>query len=700
MPANRNQDRDTSTGFWLADTWHVQPKLNRIRCGDEQVRIPDKFMQVLVYLAERGDVVSRDELMKRVWPDTFVVEESLTRAISELRKVFGDSSREPRIIETIPKKGYRLIAPVAWNAEPPQTAPGPRTVWLPRILISAALLVAVGSTLLLWHERQAPTPRSEPRSWQVTSLQGREVHPALSRDGRRLAFVWSGADSLGTAIMVTTIEGDHPIRLTPSGGNYSSPAWSPDARRLAFVRRAPAPAGICLISAQGGAEELVVPTHHLRPPTMPDFSPDGQWLAFTEEVWKNGPFSLFLYAIETGHIRRITEHDDPTDFDYRPRFSPDGTRIAYIRIRADETRLAVMTLDGHLEKTYPPGDRQLIDFAWAPGGRALLFLANDGIWRQPLAGGAAQNIKPGVHLWQSSLAVARDVPLLVHPQADDERNIWLYDPDHLPTSSPPAAQLIGSSGYDARPAYSPDGRRIAFISNRSGTRQVWVADADGAAPRRLTDYAGCLVLDPAWSPDGKTLAFLAYPGGWANLNLIDIRTGTLQTIITSPSLDLEPSWSADGRSIYFTSDRTGEAGIWKIPVSGGPARPVTAGEGYRPRESRDGAWIYYRKTSPDSLGIWRQPVGGGVAERVFEPETGRLTDWCLGDNRIYFCRGLGVSDPVHDFGWFDVATHEDSILFAIESQLSPHMDVHPDGRRMIFDRTTRYEADLVAFQGF
>src|SRR5574341_2229869 len=99
--------------FLIGKDWLVQPRLNRISNAGKSVRLPSKYMHVLVCLAERpGEPVSREELMATVWKDTIVVEESLTRAISELRKIFNDNTKQAQYIETIPKIGYRLTAPV------------------------------------------------------------------------------------------------------------------------------------------------------------------------------------------------------------------------------------------------------------------------------------------------------------------------------------------------------------------------------------------------------------------------------------------------------------------------------------------------------------------------------------------------------------------------------------------------------------
>ncbi|MDX2472227.1 MAG: winged helix-turn-helix domain-containing protein, partial [Candidatus Krumholzibacteria bacterium] len=200
--------------------WLIQPDLNRISGDDGPVQIEPRVMAVLLALAEQpGELVTRLDLLDRVWGDTVVGEEILTRAISELRRVFGDQARQPAYIETIRNNGYRLIAPVTpppIQAEPepepdprpkPDATPAPEAApstvpppsrkggsWL-RLLIVAIVLVAVALLGPAWLRRDQatdPDPYQVPVAVPLTSYPGREYHPALSADGTRVAFAWSG----------------------------------------------------------------------------------------------------------------------------------------------------------------------------------------------------------------------------------------------------------------------------------------------------------------------------------------------------------------------------------------------------------------------------------------------------------------------------------------------------------------------------
>jgi DNA-binding winged helix-turn-helix (wHTH) protein len=148
-----------SVGDFRLSEWLIQPSLDRISRGKEVVHIRPKLMDVLALLAQRaGDVVSNDEIIAAVWAKEFMAESVLTRSITELRHVLGDHATNPRFIETITKRGYRLVAPVEWVHGPPPVAARARrkrVVWL-AVVSAAVLLVATGA--FLWWRARAIEP--------------------------------------------------------------------------------------------------------------------------------------------------------------------------------------------------------------------------------------------------------------------------------------------------------------------------------------------------------------------------------------------------------------------------------------------------------------------------------------------------------------------------------------------------------------
>src|SRR2546428_360073 len=165
---------------------------------------------------------------------------------------------------------------------------------------------------------------------------------------------------------------------------------------------------------------------------------------------------------------------------------------------------------------------------------------------------------------------------LVYVRSFADANIWRLDTSApgAPASSPPLI-AISSTREDYHPQFSPDGRRVAFGSWRSGGPEIWMADPDGSNAVQLT--SGALGSGfPHWSPDGERIVYLSNMEGQWEEYVIPATGGKPRNVTSHPAMDAWPSFSRDGKWIYFTSDRTGELQIWKIPPSGGDAVQVTS----------------------------------------------------------------------------------------------------------------------------
>jgi Tol biopolymer transport system component len=196
-------------------------------------------------------------------------------------------------------------------------------------------------------------------------------------------------------------------------------------------------------------------------------------------------------------------------------------------------------------------------------------------------------------------------------------------------------KLIASSRHDADPVYSPDGRRIAFVSGRTGVYAIWVCASDGSSPVQLTDFQAPSG-SPSWSPDGRRLAFDSPEKGDWNLYVVDTEGGAPRRLTSETSDENVPVWSRDGRWIYFGSNRGGASQIWKMPAEGGAAVQLTKKGGSWPRASSDGRFVYYSKDLGDAP-IRRVSVDGGEESEVF-PGPATHGNWALGRSGIYFSR--------------------------------------------------------------
>ena len=216
-------------------------------------------------------------------------------------------------------------------------------------------------------------------------------------------------------------------------------------------------------------------------------------------------------------------------------------------------------------------------------------------------------------------------------------SIWRVDLSGPARSPGTPFQLIPSTRNDVNPAYSPDGKKIAFNSDRSGHSEIWVCNSDGSNAVQLTSIGEGYAYAPKWSPDGRSIAFVAIVGGNEDIYVVSANGGTHRRLTTDPAGDMFPFWSRDGQSIYFKSNRSGTGEVWKIPAAGGDAIQITRNGGDKPLESPDGKYLYYVKGDryPEQCSAWKMPAGGGEETRVLD-SVHCDGFWEVGEQGIYY----------------------------------------------------------------
>jgi Tol biopolymer transport system component/DNA-binding winged helix-turn-helix (wHTH) protein len=627
----------------------VDTSLNRITLNGDTAQVEPKIMQVLVTLASRPtEVVSRDELMAAVWPEVFVTDDVLNRAIRELRRMFGDHPDDPRVIETIRKRGYRLIAPIepVTNAPPADRVgwtPGPRG-------IAAMLIVGLGSVAaILWvglarHGSLATEARM--RFVPLTSEAGNEVDPALTADGGRLAYVARGSD--GRAHVFTKPVGGTAVQLLREEASELTPTWSPDGTQLAFARITASGCTIQIALVATAAGRTVGPCGN-RHETKMSWSPDGRSLAIASgEGTPVSPLQIELLDLTTGYRRVLTKPPVGQIGDAAPAFSPDGRRVAFVRTVSGSVS-DVFTADaesGALQQvTFDNAD--IIGVDWEPDGTHLVFSSDRAggytLWRISVTGGAPSLLAGGGAKLKQP-AVARQGGLIAYESWQYEINIV----DMPTTGNTAEADLTRISPtteqWNFHPQLSPEGTRVVFQSTRSGQYELWLADRAGANPAQLTSSSAYKSM-PRWSPDGRHLAFVSRTHGKSEVDVLDVESRAVRALVEDEGGAVAPSWSRDGRAVYFGSHRGGSWQVWKVYLAGGALEAVTADGGYAAIESPDGGTIYF--TRLDRRGLWRRPAAGGPAELVtdaVQPEDWR--SWGLIDRGIYFLERPDEGDPV------------------------------------------------------
>jgi len=699
-----------------------------VRKSGLKLRLRGQPFQVLSILLEHpGEVVNREEFQQRLWTndETFVdFEHGLNAVVNRLRAVLGDSPENPRFIETVPRRGYRWMLPVE-GIEGRSIPASPRHRWR-WLSLAVALLLGIGlSAGVLRFVLSSSKPSAPPlKSVPLTALPGDESEPSFSPDGNQVAFTRSEESESKSHIYVKLIgTGGPPLQLTKGPAKDFSPVWSPDGRFIAFLRELSDRHAVLLIPALGGPERKIeeVRLAGVWAPYLA-WSPDGNFLVTSHKDSPKEPAGLFVVAIDTGEKRRLTSPpsavSDVSGDDSNPTFSPDGRTLAFIRRNDLRTELYLLPVSDALQ---PAGEAKRIPLlkgwapAWTEDGHEIVYLEpGQGLWRIGVSGSDTRSAEParlpfGDHAWYPAIS-RRGHRLAYSNRSVHTSSIWRTAAPSGPSVRDGTRvgsfnrSFISSTQRDGAPQFSPDGRRIAFVSERSGHLEIWVCNSDGSSAVQLTSLHGAGATTPRWSPDGRRIAFDSDAEGGFDIWVIGADGGKPVRMTTHPANDGDPSWSHDGRWIYFDSARTGEQQVWKMPADGGEAIQLTWDGGSAPLESPDGRFLYYTKDLWDTS-LWRVPVSGGQTTKVLEGLSAYI-NLAIVEKGIYFI-------PVHDAAsgysiqFLDFQTNKIRQIASIERRLgSGHLGddgglaISPDGRWILYTQVDQGGAELKLVENF
>jgi Tol biopolymer transport system component/DNA-binding winged helix-turn-helix (wHTH) protein len=704
---------------------------SRQRClfqGDQRVRLTPKAFDLLALLVERrGGLVTREEIVQALWPDTFVEDSNLTYQMSSLRKALEPGGAD--LIETVPKRGYRLTVPVIAETAPAgETRKRPYRQWA-MVILGAATLSAMW---LVPHEW--PVSATPPRVSPLTSYPGSELDPSLSPDESQVAFIWNGGSGDEFRVYTQAVGASVPRRLSAGGTNEASPAWSPDGRYIAFLRELTASrSAVIVIPASGGVERKLseircgIPRAdrdiETRYGAFLDWRPDGRWLAVSEFNAHDSPPSetqgIMLISTVDGTTRRLTAPIPPAA-DIAPAFRGDGHYLVFVRRGSWSTsQLFGMSLRDDLQPSGTPvllSSEAAVNSSpkWTPNNE-ILFLAGPALvpeLRLRRMDPSSRKVSAMPFLTDTVLEISGVRPsrqlagiTFSYVRANRDENIWEVRREQRSDQvEPSAAPLIHSSRADVAPEFSPDGKRLAFDSDRSGTMEIWISDSDGANPIQVTRWGGLSGSGPNWSPDGKYISYARRDqyGRASNLYLISADGGDVRQITKGQSLNTVPTWSNDGRSLYFTSNRGGSIALWKMPVDGGPAKRISDRREALARESPDGRWLYSEwNSAPGRLELVRRSLfGAGSVEILAEVANAR--SYAIADDGVYF-----ISPPEQGNEGRIQFLRNDGRRATIATLSKPPtfgLSVWPKSAgskcRIVYSQTDRFETDLMLVEGF
>ena len=705
-------------------TFEVDLRSAELRKAGVKLKLTGQPFQVLTILLEHpGEVVTREELQKRLWPNTFVDgDHNLNTAINRIREVLGDSAENPRFIETLPRRGYRFLCEVeAAHPDVQSSLQNPQvqlavTKGFRYLIRWVAPVLLIGVVAFFYFRGTSRSPAFY-SSVPLTSYVGSEICPSFAPDGERVAFAWDGEKQDNFDIYVKQIGDGTLLRLTSDPKPDVSPAWSPDGRTIAFLRlNSDDKAEVLLIPsvAAGQARSLAAVTAPLTIYPRSKFiawSPDSKWLMVSDGPSYGGVMGLFLLSVETGEKRRITL--PPKEYnDYDPAFSLDMRHLAFVRYSEGgaASDLYTLQLSADLESRGSPErltfyNRHAASPVWTSDGRAILFVrseqaGNHNVWRIDLSGARKSEPVPLSADSSAVLDISRRGSRLVYTREISDINVWSVDlppPKGRSSRSSSPKPWIGSTSEASNPQFSPDGQQVAFQSDSSGRGEIWISDRDGSNARQLTHMEALVSGFPRWSPNGKEIVFHSRPHGFAGLYLISAGGGTAHRLDTGEADHWGPSWSHDGKWIYFTSRKTGDFQVWKMPASGGPAIQVTKRGGSMPMESVDGQYLYYVKLSQNAL--WKLPLAGGEESHVLPAVAGLGSAYAPGKEGIYFIRPTGQGSG-QELAFLRFATSQVTSVATLPRSVALGLALSPDERLILYSQRDQVSSNLMLVENF
>ena len=593
-----------------------------------------------------------------------------------------------------------------------QAAPARARQFTPMRLIAfaVAVIAVIGSGWYWLHRQSRPESEAPLMVAPLTSYPGDESSPSFSPDGNQVAFSWNSEKEDNYDIYVKLIGSPKSLRLTTDPAWDGNPAFSPDGSSIAFIRRGPGEkARVFLTSPLGPPERRLAEITQTAALTWGTtgglaWTPDGKSLVITDRDAEDQRWGLFLLSVDSGEKRRLSSApEERVDID--PAFSPDGRTLAFSREGQGVSDIHLLSVSQDFQ---PIGEPKRLTFenqltrrpVWTSDASEIVFssgtfsnfslfwIASSGSGKpRRLAGCGEDGSEPSISCHGHRLAYTR---------ALTDVNIWRLEVPGTGGKTNSPMRFISSTRFDGGAQFSPDGKKIVFSSDRSGSDAIWVCDDDGSNPVRLTLSAMSALGSPRWSPDGERVAFDSNVDGQWEVYVIGVDGGKPKRLTHNSANDFRPCWSGDGEWIYFRSNRSGESQIWKMPSGGGEAVQVTRNGGYEPVESPDGKWLYYCKGEMASS-LWRVSTEGGEESQVLESVF--LRGFAVVKEGIYFIPRPDSASRC-SIQFFDAATTRTRLIATIEKPVRWRLSVSPDGRWILYSQVDEVGSDLMLVENF
>jgi Tol biopolymer transport system component/DNA-binding winged helix-turn-helix (wHTH) protein len=610
----------------------------RVTVGSEIHPLEPKSFRLLLFLIENpGRALPKEEIMSVVWPDTFVSDNSLARAVTQVRKALDDDPKAPRYIETVPSVGYRFIADCKEEIrESPETLPAPepaveesqglpprRAMGSPWWIAAATASVAVLAVAFVYFRGVPGVDQPEMRTEVDTPATNDPRSFALSPDGRQLAYVAATADGQSRLwVRELASTNTHPVAITEGGAAY--PFWSPDSRSIGFFSGGK----LNRIEAAGGSPQTVAEAKSGR---------GGTWNADGVILFSPTPASpLFRVPDSGGEAVAVTKLDWSGSQRFA-QFLPDGGHFLFYAEGTPEH-------PGGVEGAIYLGSLNAKDLKRLTGANSsglylppgwLLFVHSGTLVAQRLniakgeLSGLPATVAESVFFDTSHarLFSVSATGLVAYRRGAPITQLGWFDRSGKALGALGTPAEHGGGAFSS-PSISPDGHRVAVSRNVQGGSDIWLLDETHA--NRIT-FDGGQNGNTVWSPDGSEIGFRGIRNGKGRF-YVKPSDGTGRE---TPVVDLElqdnllDDWSPDGRFLLYQNENANSAtgyDLVVIPLEGGRkpwAFLQTKFDEKQGRFSPDGRWVAYQSNESGRPEVYIRPFAdpaSGVRTDTLSPQ--------------------------------------------------------------------------------
>lgn len=663
--------------FYDFSDFRIDPEERVLLHDGKVVPLTPKVFDTLLSLVEhRTQVVSKDELMKFVWPHSYVEEGNLTQNISMLRKLLGESADAPQYIETVPRRGYRFVAPVneimtedneaaltslavveekpapSLLREQPAVAKSARAQSSTRLVWTLALVIIAGIAFALYRWLGSSNQSSAPLMVNRLTYTGKASRIAISPDGKYVAQAVAEAGKQSLWLRQAAAASEVEI-IPPAAVTYISITFSADGNFLYFVRGQHSGPGEGSFSDRGtlykmpvlgkGEKKLLENVDgHIA------LAPDGEWLAFVRQSPNQGKSALMLARTDGLGEKELATRKFPDNFQPSgPAWSPDGKIIACStnNFTADNPYRGLVGINVADGSEKPLGSKHWYGatrrLAWLSDGSGILVLGSEysrglnQIWQLAYPGNEAHKIISDLNDY-ADLSLSADAKMMAVVRADRTVNLWVA-PEGDASRAKALTSGTGREDGVRGLTWTADGR-IVYRSMAGEAPQIWITGADGTGAQQLT-ADGKEHFDPAVAPDDQSIIWSSSAAGKRNIWRMNL-DGSNPKQLTNGNNEWHPEYTPDGKWLVYV---TIPHALSKVAVEGGAPVQLTTGFSWRPTVSPDGKWIAYNRLDEASR-QWQIaviPIDGDATPKIFDapsPNVFRALRWTPD--------GRGIAYPV------------------------------------------------------